>query len=180
MIYVFLANGFEEVEALAPVDFLRRAGASVMTVGVGGVQIEGAQHITVTADSDGTGLDFSDVEMVVLPGGMPGAAYLDRSPMVKDCLMKAAEKGALIGAICAAPSVLGHKGLLEGRRAVCYPGFEEALHGAILSEKSVEQDGNIITAKGPGAAIEFALTLVAAWSGDAAAQAMRESIQCPK
>ena len=178
MVYVFLAEGFEEMEALAPIDLLRRVGVEVTTVGVGGKLIKGAHGVGFTADSDGEGLDFSDVDCVVLPGGMPGTTNLDASPMVEACLMKAVEKNALIAAICAAPSVLGHKGLLNGKKATCFPGFEEDLLGALHTGAPVEKDGNIITARGAGVALDFALALVAELKGETAAKELRESLQC--
>lgn len=178
MVYVFLAEGFEEMEALAPIDLLRRVGVEVTTVGVGGKLIKGAHGVGFTADSDGEGLDFSDVDGVVLPGGMPGTTNLDASPMVEACLMKAAEKNALIAAICAAPSVLGHKGLLNGKKATCFPGFEGDLLGALHTGSPVEKDGNIITARGAGVALDFALALVAELKGETAAKVLRESLQC--
>ena len=178
MVYVFLAEGFEEMEALAPIDLLRRVGVEVTTVGVGGKLIKGAHGVGFTADCDGEGLDFSDVDCVVLPGGMPGTTNLDASPMVEACLMKAAEKNALIAAICAAPSVLGHKGLLKGKKATCFPGFEEDLLGALHTGAPVEKDGNIITARGAGVALDFALALVAELKGETAAKELRESLQC--
>ena len=178
MVYVFLAEGFEEMEALAPIDLLRRVGVEVTTVGVGGKLIKGAHGVGFTADSDGEGLDFSDVACVVLPGGMPGTTNLDASPMVEACLMKAVEKNALIAAICAAPSVLGHKGLLKGKKATCFPGFEEDLLGALHTGAPVEKDGNIITARGAGVALDFALALVAELKGETAAKELRESLQC--
>ena len=178
MVYVFLAEGFEEMEALAPIDLLRRVGVEVTTVGVGGKLIKGAHGVGFTADSDGEGLDFSDVDCVVLPGGMPGTTNLDASPMVEACLMKAVEKNALIAAICAAPSVLGHKGLLKGKKATCFPGFEEDLLGALHTGAPVEKDGNIITARGAGVALDFALALVAELKSETAAKELRESLQC--
>lgn len=178
MVYVFLAEGFEEMEALAPIDLLRRVGVEVCTVGVGGKRIKGAHNVGFTADSDGEGLDFADVDCVILPGGMPGTTNLDVSSMVEDCLKKAADKGALIAAICAAPSVLGHKGLLQGKKATCFPGFEEKLTGAVFTGNPVEKDGRIITAKGAGVALDFALTLVAELKGEAVAKELRESLQC--
>ncbi len=178
MVYVFLADGFEEMEALAPIDLLRRVGVEVTTVGVGGTVIRGAHNVAFTADTDGEGLDFADVDCVILPGGMPGTTNLDESPMVEACLKVAAEKNAIISAICAAPSVLGHKGLLKGKRATCFPGFEEDLTGAEYTGKPVEKDGNIITARGAGVALEFALCLVAEIKGEEEAKALRESLQC--
>ncbi len=178
MVYVFLAEGFEEMEALAPIDLLRRVGVEVTTVGVGGKLIYGAHGVGFTADSDGEGLDFSDVDCVVLPGGMPGTTNLDASPMVEACLKKAAEKDVLLAAICAAPSVLGHKGLLQGKKATCFPGFEADLLGAVHTGNPVEQDGKVITARGAGVALDFALALVAQLKGEAAAKELRESLQC--
>ena len=178
MVYVFLAEGVEEMEALAPIDLLRRVGVEVTTVGVGGKLIKGAHGVGFTADSDGEGLDFSDVDCVVLPGGMPGTTNLDASPMVEACLMNAAEKDALIAAICAAPSVLGHKGLLKGKKATCFPGFEEDLLGALHTGAPVEKDGNIITARGAGVALDVALALVAELKDETAAKELRESLQC--
>ena len=178
MVYVFLAEGFEEMEALAPIDLLRRAGVEVLTVGVGGRLIRGAHGVGRQADSCGEGLDFSDAEAVILPGGMPGTTNLDRSPLVEQGLRAAAEKNGVIGAICAAPSVLGHKGLLKGKKATCFPGFEEEQMGAEFTGKAVEKDGRIITARGAGVALEFALALVAELKGEAAAKELRESLQC--
>lgn len=178
MVYVFLAEGFEEMEALAPIDLLRRAGVEVLTVGVGGRLIRGAHGVEIQADSCGEGLDFSDAEAVILPGGMPGTTNLDRSPLVEQGLRAAAEKNGMIGAICAAPSVLGHKGLLKGKKATCFPGFEEEQMGAKFTGKAVEKDGRIITARGAGVALEFALALVAELKGEAAAKELRESLQC--
>lgn len=135
MVYVFLADGFEEVEALTPVDLLRRAGAEVRTVGVGSKNITGAHGITVACNmsEDEAAESIKEapeaLEMTVLPGGMPGTLNLGKSGTVSHFLDAAAECGAFIGAICAAPSVLGAKGLLRGRRAVCYPGFEDKLTG---------------------------------------------------
>ena len=178
MTYVFLADGFEEMEALAPIDVLRRAGLEVKTVGVGGLLIKGAHNVTFAAACDGSGLDFSDADCVILPGGMPGTTNLDASPMVEAALKAAVDKGAVIAAICAAPSVLGHKGLLQGKKATCFPGFEEELTGAIFTGVPVEQDGKIITARGAGVALDFALTLVAELCGSDLAKELRESLQC--
>ncbi len=181
MVYIFLADGFEELEALSPVDVLRRAGIPVTTVGVGSRTVTGSHNISVICDTtiDEAG-SLADMEMVVLPGGMPGTTNLENNPVVQRALDQAAEKGAWICAICAAPSVLGHKGLLKGKRAVCFPGFEDALEGAALSGDSVCTDGKIITAKGAGAALEFALALARGLKGDAAAQKIKETIQCSR
>ena len=181
MVYIFLADGFEELEALNPVDVLRRAGVPVTTVGVGNKTVTGSHQIPVTCDKTVEELSsFEDMEMVILPGGMPGTVNLENSPVVQKALEWAAGKELWIGAICAAPSVLGHKGLLKGKRAVCFPGFEDALDGAELSKESVCIAGRIITAKGAGAALEFALALVKCLKGDAASQTIKETMQCSR
>lgn len=179
MIYTFLANGFEEIEALAVVDILRRCGLQVTTVGVGGTQITGAHGITVTADvSEGDIGRPDDIDAVVLPGGMPGTTNLEKSQTVQDMLERAAVSGALVCAICAAPSVLGHKGLLQEKNAVCYPGFEDALEGAKVVWDAVVTDGNFITSKGPGVALEFGFAIAERLVGSEKTQAVRMSMQC--
>lgn len=159
MIYVFLADGFEEIEALAPVDLLKRAGKKVITVGVTGNVITGSHGIQVIADTNEISLDDS-LEMIVLPGGMPGTLNLEKSQCVQNAIDYCVLNNKFIGAICAAPSILGHKGLLKGKKAICYPGFESHLEGAVISDNSVEEDGIFITARGAGVAIDFGLKLV--------------------
>ena len=179
MIYMFLANGFEEVEALAPLDLLRRAGCEVTTVGVGGGDtIVGAHGIAVGADIPDTMFRDSKPEMIILPGGMPGTKHLDASRTVDAALRSAMNTGAYVAAICAAPMVLGKRGYLKGKAAVCFPGFEEYLEGAILQPKGVDVavDGKTITAVGMGAAIDFGLELVAALKGEDVATALRSAI----
>ena len=178
MIYLFLANGFEEIEALAPLDLLRRAGCDVTTVGIGGDVIRGAHGITVHADVPDVMFSDARPEMVILPGGMPGAKNLDESRVVDVALKAAARTNAYIAAICAAPMVLGHRGLLEGKRATCYPGFEKELTGAILSPEKVVTDGRTVTAAGMGVAVDFGLELVALLKGAAVAEELRRAIQC--
>lgn len=179
MVYVFLADGFEEVEALAPVDLLRRAGAEVRTVGIGTCVVRGSHGIPVVTDMDDMLLALDDaVEMVVLPGGMPGTLNLEKNKNVQSAVDFCAENGRFIGAICAAPSILGNKGLLDGKNAVCFPGYEQLLKGAVVSEKSVVRDGNIITAKGAGVAVEFGIELVRAMFGDEKADKLQASLQC--
>ncbi|MBE6767466.1 MAG: DJ-1/PfpI family protein [Ruminococcaceae bacterium] len=179
MIYVFLADGFEEVEALAPVDIMRRAGLSVQTVGIGGRTVTGAHGITVTADVTEETLTPDDIEAVVLPGGMPGTKNLEASGTVATVLEKAVQEGVLIAAICAAPSVLGHRGILRGKRATCYPGFESALEGAVLTDGGVVRDGNVLTACGAGVALEFGFQLVSALCSEEKADSLREAMRCP-
>lgn len=179
MIYMFLANGFEEVEALAPLDLLRRAGCDVTTVAVGGGDtVVGSHGISVGADIPDTMFRDSKPEMIILPGGMPGTKHLDASRTVDAALRSAANTGAYIAAICAAPMVLGKRGYLKGKAAVCFPGFEEYLEGAILQPKGVKvvTDGKIITAVGMGAATEFGLALVRVLKGDEAANALRSAV----
>lgn len=160
MIYMFLAEGFEEVEALCPLDIMRRAGLSVTTVGVGSKNITGAHGITVVSDILDAEYDGRELEMVFLPGGMPGTLNLAESSVVNGAINTAYESGKYIAAICAAPSILGDMGLLSGKKAVCYPGFENRLAGAILSDERVVRDGNVITAVGMGAAAEMGLLIV--------------------
>lgn len=184
MVYVFLAEGFEETEAICPVDILRRAGLNVLTVAVAdrdaessSCDVTGSHGITVTADITAAELDLGETpELVVLPGGMPGAANLEKSAAVREWVLSAARSGAFVGAICAAPMVLGKLGLLEGKSAVCYPGFEKHLSGAKIVDAPVVRDGNIITARGMGAALDFGLALVAALRGDGAAEAIKKSV----
>ncbi len=179
MIYVFLANGFEEMEALAPIDLLRRAEKQVVTVGVGGKLITGAHGIPVTADITTAEMVLGgDLEMIVLPGGMPGTLNLEKSIEVQTAVDFCMDRELYIGAICAAPSILGHKGLLEGREAIAYPGFETQMPGAIISENAVCQSGNIITAKGAGVAVDFGLKLVEVAAGAAEAKRQRNAICC--
>ena len=161
MIYMFLANGFEEIEALMPLDLMRRAGLEVKTVGVGGLDVTGSHGITVKADMPDS--DFADnaPECVILPGGMPGTTNLDASPVVHKALDNALENDALICAICAAPMILGKRGILRGKNATCFPGFEEYLEGANVGGRAV-RDGRVITAVGMGAALEFGIEIVAA------------------
>ncbi len=160
MIYVFLANGFEECEALAPIDILRRAGFNVITVGVNGKTAVGSHNIPVICDITTNEVTFENLEAVILPGGMPGTVNLENNETVQKAIDYANNNGLLIGAICAAPSVLGHKGLLNGKKATCFPGFENDLLGAEYIDTAVVRDGNIITAKGAGVAFSFGFELL--------------------
>lgn len=161
MIYVYLAEGFEETEAVAPIDLLRRAEKKVVTVGVGDNIIVSSHGVPVVADTIAQEAPLSDeLEMIVLPGGMPGTLNLEKSKYVQAAIDFCMEHNIPIGAICAAPSILGHKGLLKGKKAVCYTGFEAQLEGAEIIDAPVAVDGNIITARGAGAAVKFGLALV--------------------
>lgn len=165
MIYLFLAEGFEEIEALTPVDMLRRAGKQIATVGIGGKTVVGAHGIPVVADMDESEFADNTPEMIILPGGMPGTRNLDASPTVQRAIDNALSSGAYIAAICAAPTILGRRGLLVGKEAVCYPGMENELVGATLAKSAIARDGQFITAAGMGAALAFSLELVSALCG---------------
>ncbi|HJD24140.1 MAG TPA: DJ-1/PfpI family protein [Firmicutes bacterium] len=178
MIAVFLAMGFEEIEALAVVDVLRRAELEVVTVGVGGPLVRGSHGITVAADVADTDFDPAVPEAVILPGGMPGTLNLEHSPVVQKALDEAVKRDAWIAAICAAPSILGHRGMLQGKRAVCFPGYEQELEGALPSDRPVEVDGRIITAKGAGVAVDFGLEIAAQLSSPERAAKVKAAMQC--
>lgn len=177
MVYVFLADGFEIIEALAPVDVLRRAKVDTKTVGVTGKTIKSSCGVTVTADITIDEFDFYDVEAVVLPGGMPGTINLENNEKVQSAIDNAASVNVPVCAICAAPSILGHKGLLEGKEAICFPGFEDALSGAKISENYVVSDGNFITAKGAGVCIDFGLEIVKKLRSEELADEIKRTIQ---
>ncbi|MBQ9383624.1 MAG: DJ-1/PfpI family protein [Ruminiclostridium sp.] len=179
MILVFLANGFEETEAIAPIDILRRNGQKVVTVGIGEEVITSSHGITVVPDVTEVDIAASDeIDMIVLPGGMPGTLGLEGSRTVQDMIDYCAENGKYIAAICAAPSIIGKKGLLKGKKATCFPGFEDFLEGAEFTGEPVEHDGNIITARGAGVALEFGLKLVEVLSGKPAADKLKEAMRC--
>ena len=179
MVYVFLADGFEEIEALAPIDILRRAKVEVKTVGVTGEQIVSSHKVTFVPDitCDKIKLD-SDLDMVVLPGGMPGTLNLEASEAVQKAVDFCAKNDKFIAAICAAPSILGHKGLLKGKSAVCFPEFEKDLEGAKVEDQLVVADGKIVTAKGAGACIEFGLKLAELVAGKSESDRIRAGMQC--
>lgn len=181
MIYVFLANGFEEIEALAPVDFLKRAGVEVLTVGVSGKYCRGAHGITVEADILMEDIVLDDnLQGVVLPGGMPGADNLDKCETVQKAVDYCVENKRIVSAICAAPFILGKKGLLKGTKATCFPGFEEYLEGAEILGNGVVTDGNIITAKGAGVAWEFGAAIAEKLAGKEKSDEILRGIQWRK
>lgn len=158
---LFLAKGFEEIEALGTVDILRRAQIDIITVSITDNNVvNGAHNIPVTADKTFNEVDFTSIDMLILPGGMPGAKNLNEHDDLKNLISDFNSKGKLIAAICAAPMVLGGLGLLDGKRATCYPGFEPELIGAKTTGESVVVDENIITGKGPAFVFDFGLRLV--------------------
>ena len=175
-VILFFANGTEEVEALTAVDLLRRAGAEVTLVGVGGKEVVGSHGIRITADISEEEISCFDYDMAVVPGGMPGTTNMDESECVEKTLAAVYEKGGFLAAICAAPLVLGKRGYLNGKKAICYPGFESYLRGASLSDFRVCRDGHIITAAGAGVALEFALALIEALYGEEKSQQIRASV----
>ncbi len=158
---IYLAEGFEEIEAITVVDVLRRADIDARMVSITGKrEVAGAHKIAVTADELFENADNLGADMLVLPGGMPGTRYLGEHKGLKEVILDFAGRNKPIAAICAAPSILGKMGLLDKKKAVCYPGFEESLIGAVIGEDIISFEGNYITSKGPGTAIYFALRLV--------------------
>ncbi|MBO5375093.1 MAG: DJ-1/PfpI family protein [Clostridia bacterium] len=177
MVYMFLADGFEEIEALYTLDVLRRAGIDIKTVGVGGKTATGSHQIPVACDvtADEISPD-SEFDMIILPGGMPGSTNLDKSEVVDHFISVANENGKFICAICAAPFVLGKRGILKGKRATCYPGFEAELIGATLVDAGCVRDGSIITARAMGSAHEFAFEILGALTDDNMVQKIKKAI----
>ena len=155
---IFFADGFEEIEGLTVVDMFRRAGIPIQTVSISdSLTVTGSHDIKVQADCLLADFDFNTVEMLILPGGMPGTTNLSKCEPLCDALMQFSRQGRYLAAICAAPSILGSLGILNGRVATCYPGFEKKLFGAYITTDPVAKDGHVITSRGMGTAIEFAL-----------------------
>lgn len=176
-IYVFLADGFEEIEGLTVVDLLRRAGVEVVTASImGNKMITGSHKITVEADALFEECDFSDADILVLPGGMPGTRYLGEHEGLVKLLVETNEKQEGLAAICAAPTVFGANGILKGKKAVCYPGMEGGLIGAETSTDPVVTDGHITTSRGMGTAIPFSLELITRLCGKEAADKLASAI----
>ena len=160
MIIVLLADGFEEIEALTPVDMLRRANVEVKTVGLNGKIIVGSHSIPVVCDATPEEINLSDVSMVIFPGGMPGSLNLDANDYTDKVIAEMMSRGGRLAAICAAPLILGRRGLLEGKRATCFPGFENELKGATVTDEEFVTDGNITTCKGMEYSLPFAKELI--------------------
>lgn len=182
MIYIFLADGFEEIEALTPADILRRADREVALVGVGGAIIRGSHGINVFTDIEDREIVLDEnLEMIVLPGGMPGTLNLEKNNNVQRAIDYCVKNNILIGAICAAPTILGHKGILDGKRACCYAGCESQLGTAIYNpEDIICKDANIITSRGPGAAIQFALALAEKLTSRERREKLEDALLCAK
>ncbi|WP_058485454.1 DJ-1 family glyoxalase III [Defluviitalea phaphyphila] len=163
--YLFLAEGFEEIEALATVDILRRAEISVFTVSIiNDLKVKGKNGVEVKADILFENLDLQGADMLILPGG-PGVSLLHKHEELKNLIKEYNNAGKWIAAICAAPTVLGKLGILEGKKATCYPGCEADLKGALLQNEEVVLDGNIITSKGPGTTFSFAFKIIEVLKG---------------
>ncbi len=181
MVYMFLAEGFEEVEALCPLDLIRRAGVKIVTVGVGTKVVRGSHGIEVIADITTAEaekmIEKDPPEMVILPGGLPGTTNLQADRVVNLFIEDAEKRGAYLAAICAAPLILGELGLLDGKEAICYPGFEKHLKGAKISAEKVAVDGRYITGKGMGVALEFGLALVEALVSEEKADELYAAVQ---
>ncbi len=179
MVYMFLANGFEETEAIGCLDVLRRAGIEAKTVTIGEKQVTGSHGVAIEADMNADDLDFDAIDGVILPGGMPGTTNLQADERVISAVEFCAENGKLVAAICAAPMILGQLGILKGKKAVCYPGFEEHLEGAEVDLSFVAIDGNIITARGAGASMLFGAR-IADWFKEGAGQEILDQMQHPR
>ncbi len=179
MLYMFFADGFEEVEAIATLDIIRRAGIEIMSVGVDSQTVKGSHNISVMCDTtvDKVICDKS-IDGIILPGGMPGTTNLMNNNVVNGIIDFCYSQNKLICAICAAPMILGRKGLLKGKKAVCFPGFEEELEGAIVSSEYVCNSDGIITAKGMGSAIDFGLEIVAELLDKNTSDKLKSTLQC--
>ncbi len=174
---IFMADGCEEIEGLAVVDIVRRAKMEIVMIAVSGKkEVTGSHGITFLADAAASEMDFEELDGIVLPGGMPGTLRLGEDETVNAVLRRFASEGKLIGAICAAPSVLGAAGILAGKRAACHPGFEEKLTGADVSREEVVVDGNLITSRGMGTAIPFGLAIVRYFSDDDTVEEIRKGL----
>lgn len=173
---IFLAEGFEETEAIVPYDILRRGGVDVKFVSVTqSINVRGTHGVSVEAQET-ISASAASADLLVLPGGMPGTLNLASCQALNDILSEAASKGKLVAAICAAPSILGHIGLLKGRRATCYPGFEDKLAGANCTGERIVKDGNFITGIGPGASYEFGLALLTELEGEDVAREVKSQM----
>ena len=177
MVYMLLGTGFEETEAIAPLDLLRRAGVQVLTVGVNGKTVYGGHGIGVEADITLDEMDLTDLDMIILPGGLGGVTSVRASQAAMDALAFAWENGKFVAAICAGPTVLADLGITAGRTAVCYPGCEDGMGTAkVLTDAPCIRDGKLITGTSAGCAIPFGLMLIEALKGPDAAAAIRSQI----
>ena len=177
MVYVLLGTGFEEVEAIAPIDLMRRAGVEVLTVGIGSKTFYGGHGIGVEADITLEEMDLTNLEMIVLPGGLGGVASIRASRAAMDAVAFAAENRRYVAAICAGPTVLADLGITDSRKVTCYPGCEEKMGAAeCIPNEACIQDGNVITGTSAGCAVAFGLKLIAALKGEGVAKTVAEQI----
>ncbi len=177
MIYVFLATGFEDIEAIAPVDIMRRLGLTVTTVSVTGERVVTSAHgVGIVADKLFEEVNLDKAELLVLPGGMPGATNLYECEPLRKAIMKHYQEEKMLAAICAAPLVFGRMGILKDVQVTCYPGFESELEGAKCSGSILEEDALFLTAKGPGAALEFGFALAELFADQREVERLRRSM----
>ena len=176
MVYMLLGTGFEETEAIAPLDLLRRAGIAVLTVGLNGKTVYGGHNIGIEADITVEQMDLTDLEMIVLPGGLGGVASIRACKQAMDAVQFAYENDKYTAAICAGPTVLADLGITNGKKAVCYPGFESAMGTAHIVDTAAVTDGKLITGTSAGCAIPFGLELIRALKGADAAAAIEKQI----
>lgn len=174
---IFMANGCEEIEGLTVVDIVRRAGIEIETISITDEnKVTSSHKITFETDTTKDKADFASYDGIVLPGGMPGTTNLGADETVNKVIREFAQDGKLVCAVCAAPSVLGLAGILDGKKATCYPGYEDKLIGATFTEEKVVVDGNVITSRGLGTTIPFALEIVRYFSGDEVADTIAQKI----
>ncbi len=179
MVYLFLADGFEEIEALTQVDYLRRAGIDITTLGISGEYVTGTRNITVKADISVEDADMSNAEMLILPGGLGGVNGISGCEKAISMIKEAYEKGIYIAAICAAPTILASFGMLDGKKCVCYPSMLDELEaggGIVCADSAVVRDGKLITAKAAGASEEFSFELIRILKDEKTAEEVRQSI----
>jgi 4-methyl-5(b-hydroxyethyl)-thiazole monophosphate biosynthesis len=173
---IVLADGFEELEAVAIIDVLRRAEIDIVSAGLHNGPVPSARHVQVIPDTVIDTITADDFDMLVLPGGIPGSDNLNADERVGDLIREFNDKGKIMGAICAAPYVLANAGILNGKRATSYPSFRDRLGSAIYEEKTVVEDGNVLTSRGPGTALCFALAIVEKFAGKEKAQQIKEAM----
>lgn len=176
MVYIILGAGFEESEAIVPCDLLRRAGVQTRLIGLGGTEIVGSHGITVRADCTAEETDLTEAEMLVLPGGLGGVRSICGSQTVLSALKTVYARGGYVAAICAAPTILAQLGITDGRDATCYPGMENEMHGAHMTDAPAVRDGRVITGKAAGTAFDFGLLLVETLCGGDAARKVKNAV----
>ncbi len=181
MIYVFLANGFEEVEAITPIDYIRRCEITLQTVGVKSQVIKSSRDVSILTDIDDEQIVLDEnLKMIILPGGMPGTLNLEKNTNVQRAIDYCVEHDIYIGAICAAPSILGHKGLLKGKKFTCWDGFQADIQDAEFTGEPVEVDGKIITARGAGVSEDFAFKLIELLTNKETVERLYGNLKCNK